>query len=108
MLLLMGLRDLTVDDFDDAIKSGVVLVDFWAPWCVPCRSVAPILDKVASTLDGRASVAKVDVDAQPELQARYRVMSVPTLVIFKDGQPVEAVVGVKPQRFLEEMVEKFL
>lgn len=80
--------------FDQAVAdSGVTLVDFWAEWCGPCRALAPTLDRLASDFDGRAKVAKVDVDANPDLASRFGVQSIPTLVFLKDGEEIERVVG---------------
>lgn len=75
---------------------GPVLVDFWAPWCGPCRMVAPSVEKLAQEFAGRAVVGKLNVDENPQTQARYRIMSIPTLYIFKNGQVVDQIVGAQP------------
>ena len=77
-----------------------VLVDFWAPWCGPCRMLAPALEELASEFSGRARVAKLNVDEHPDTAARFRVSSLPTLLFFKNGQVVDQVIGVTPKRLL--------
>ncbi len=83
------------DGFSTAVASGVALVDFWATWCMPCRMVAPVIDKLAEDFDGRAVVGKVDVDEQGMLAARFGIQSIPTVMIFRDGTPVNTLVGVR-------------
>jgi thioredoxin 1 len=72
-----------------------VLVDFWATWCGPCKMVAPVLDELAAEKAGQLTVAKLDVDANPETARQFQVVSIPTLILFKDGQPVKRIVGAK-------------
>ena len=81
-------------NFDTEIGTGVVLVDFWATWCPPCKVQGPIVDQVADQLRGTAKVAKVDVDASPKIAKRFNIQSIPTLVVFKDGKTVQQFVGV--------------
>jgi thioredoxin 1 len=81
-----------------------VLVDFWAEWCPPCHMIAPMLAELARELDGTIAVRKVNTDENPELGARYRIMSLPTLMLFVDGEPVQALVGARPKaRLLKEL-----
>jgi len=92
--------------FDTALKSAgetPVLVDFWAPWCGPCRSLAPVLDQVATKLGDKALIAKVDIDESPELADRFGVSSIPALFFFKDGVVVKKLVGSRPA---DEIIEE--
>ena len=91
----------------DVLEADVpVLVDFYADWCAPCRAIGPAVDEVADDFDGRARVAKVNVDDNPELAARYGVRGIPTLLVFKNGQPKESLVGVVGKPALVEALEK--
>ena len=94
---------LTTETFDSTLASTdqPVLVDFWAEWCGPCKMMSPILDQLATEQAGRATIAKVDIDAFPDLQARYGIRAIPTLIVFKNGQPVNTITGVKSKGFLE-------
>lgn len=87
---------LILDDsnFDDEIASGVVLVDFWAAWCGPCRIQGPIVEEVAEQIEGQAKIAKLDVDAAPSVAKRFNIRSIPTLIVFKDGEQERKFVGV--------------
>jgi len=87
--------ELSEAGFDTAVAEGLVLVDFWAPWCGPCRMQAPILAEVARSVEGKARVAKVNVDDCPELAARFGVRSIPTLVLLRDGEAVRGWVGLQ-------------
>ena len=87
--------NLTEKNFEnEVIKSSLpVLVDFWAEWCGPCKMMSPIIDQVASDMQGKLKVAKVNVDEEQELAARFNIMSIPTMIVFKTGKPVEMVIG---------------
>ena len=85
-----------------------MLVDFWAAWCGPCKMLAPTIEKLAEHYDGKVVVGKVDVDDEPELAQRFGVMSIPTLVVLKDGKEVARTVGVQPQSAIEHMVDSAL
>lgn len=102
--------ELTDTDFEGAIKdSGVpVLVDFWAEWCGPCRRIAPIVEELALEYDGRLKVCKVDVDENQAAAGQFNVQSIPTLMIFKDGQPAERIVGAQPKEALAEAIDRVL
>lgn len=101
---------ITSGNFDaDVLKSEKpVLVDFWAAWCGPCRMIGPVVDALAEEYDGRLKVGKINVDEQPELAAKYGVQTIPTLLVFQNGQPVDKSIGAVDQDTLEEMLEKHL
>ena len=97
------------ETFDKLINGEVpVLVDFWATWCGPCRMIAPILQEIADQYGDKVIVGKVDVDEQGELAQRYRVMNIPTLMLFKQGQLVDKAIGARPKAALEQMLNKVL
>lgn len=85
-----------------------VLVDFWAVWCGPCRMIAPIVDEIANEYNGKLKVGKLNVDENNTLAAKYGVMSIPTLLVFKNGQPVERIVGFQPKKELAGKIDRVL
>ena len=105
-------NSIVVDDssFDQAVLQAKmpVLVDFWAPWCRPCLMVAPILDELAEEYSGKIDIARLDVDQNPKTAARYSIMSIPTLLIFKGGEPVSHIVGFKPKEELKRNLDAVL
>jgi thioredoxin 1 len=101
---------ITDNTFDDeVIKSDVpVIVDFWAPWCGPCKMIAPILEDIAEEYDGKLKVAKLDVDQNPRVAGQFRIMSIPSLLIFKSGQLVDQMIGALPKSQLMDHVTRVL
>ncbi len=95
-------------NFDETIAGGVVLVDFWATWCGPCRMIAPMIDQLADEFAGKAKVCKVDVDECASLAVRFQVASIPTLILFKDGQLVQTMVGARPKAELAGLLTSAL
>jgi thioredoxin 1 len=101
---------LTQATFDETVATteGLLLVDFWAAWCGPCRAIAPVLDALVSESAGRVKLAKVNVDEEPALAGRYEIRSIPTILMLKDGRIVDRVVGAVPRATLDAKVEKAL
>jgi thioredoxin 1 len=105
-----NITHVTDDTFGTDVEQakGLVLVDFWATWCGPCRAIAPILEDLAKSYDGRASIAKLDVDANQRTSMRFNVRSIPTLLFFKNGKHVDTVVGLVQKNVLQDRIEKHL
>lgn len=94
---------------DEVLKyASPVLVDFWASWCGPCRMVAPVLEEVAKDYEGKLKVVKVNVDDNNETASRYGIMSIPTMMLFKNGEPVETIVGFRKKEELSDIIDKNL
>ena len=101
---------LTKENFDQEVLQSeqAVLVDFWASWCGPCRMVSPLIDEIALDFQGKAKVGKVNVDEQQELAKKYRVMTIPTVIVFKNGEVAEKKVGAYPKEEFAQMLQRVL
>lgn len=104
----MSALTFTKDNFQKEVleAQGPVLIDFWAPWCGPCRMVSPIVEEISEEIGGKAKVGKINVDDQPELAQQFGVMSIPTLVVMKDGKVASTAVGARSKEFIMDMLEK--
>jgi len=96
-------KTFTDSNFDEEVKTGVVLIDFWAEWCGPCRRLAPTVDALATEYDGRATVAKMNVDENPNIPGRFMIRGIPTMLIFKNGELADQIVGLAAK---EEIAKK--
>lgn len=97
---------LTDQNFQQQIKGKVVLVDFWASWCMPCKMMAPILNEVASDLPDHANIGKVNIEEHQSLANKFNIRSIPTMILFKNGKEVDRFVGIKSKEFLKQQIEK--
>ena len=96
-------------DFDEQVRRySLVVVDFWAEWCAPCRAIAPIIKQLAHEYAGKAVFLKLNVDENPRTAARFGIMSIPTLMIFKGGKPVDAIIGAVPKKVIESKLAQYM
>jgi thioredoxin 1 len=100
--------ELTNDNFDATVNNGVSLVDFWAPWCGPCRMIAPVIDELAEDFDGKANICKINTDEQQDLAMKFGVRSIPTILIMKDGEVVETMVGAASKQAFADKINALL
>lgn len=100
----MAIVNTTDANFSKDISSGLVLADFWAPWCGPCKMIAPILEEIDEDMSDTVQIIKLNVDDNQETASKYGVMSIPTLILFKDGEAVDQIVGFQPKELLEERI----
>lgn len=102
------MQELDATTFDRTIAAGPVVVDFWAPWCKPCHAIEPHLEGMADAAAGRVTFAKLNIDEHPEIAARYEVLSIPTVVLFEQGEAKTTVVGARPRRHFEQAFAQWL
>src|SRR5690554_4034713 len=106
-MITMAIVNVSDQSFKGDVEgTGTVLVDFWAPWCGPCKMIAPILEELDQELGNEVKIAKLNVDDNPETASRFGVMSIPTLIVFKDGEPVDKVVGFQSKDALKSVISR--
>lgn len=102
----MAITNVTDQNFNEETGSGLVLADFWAPWCGPCKMIAPVLEELDGDMGDKVKIVKIDVDENQETAGKFGVMSIPTLLVIKDGEVVDKVVGFQPKEALAELLTK--
>jgi len=100
--------ELTNENFDATVTEGVSLVDFWAPWCGPCRMIAPVIDELAGDFEGKANICKVNTDEQQDLATKYGVRSIPTILFMKNGEIVDQMVGASSKQALTDKLNSII
>jgi len=100
--------ELTGADFKETLSEGVSLVDFWAPWCGPCRMIAPVIEELAEDFDGKAKICKVNTDEEQDIAVEFGIRSIPTIMFFKDGEMVDQVVGAQSKQALADKINGLL
>lgn len=102
------LKHLSDDNFENGIANGVTLVDFYADWCGPCKMIAPIIEELAQDMQGKASIAKINVDNAQNTATEFQVTSIPTIILFKNGKEIKRVVGIKGKEDLKQLIQSAL
>ena len=100
--------ELTNENFDENINEGVALVDFWAPWCGPCRMLAPVIEQLAEEFDGKAKICKVNSDEQTDLATKYGIRSLPTMLFMKDGKIIDQLIGASPKQAIADKINSLI
>ena len=100
--------ELTAANFDETVKEGVSMVDFWAPWCGPCRMIAPVIEELAADFEGKAKVCKVNTDEEQDLAVKYGIRSIPTILFMKDGNVVDQMVGASSKQAFADKINSLL
>ena len=100
--------ELTQDTMEDTVKEGVALVDFWAPWCGPCRMIAPAIEQLAQEFEGKAKICKVNTEEEQDLTVKYGIRSIPTILFFKDGEIVDQLIGATTKVALEDKINNYI
>ena len=100
--------DLTPENFETVTNAGVSLVDFWAPWCGPCRMIAPVIEELAEEFEGKANICKVNTDEQQDLAVKYGIRSIPTIIFMKDGEIVDQMVGASSKQAFADKINSLI
>ena len=100
--------ELTQDNFEATVKEGISMVDFWAPWCGPCRMLAPVIDELAEEFEGKANICKVNSDEEQDLAVKFGVRSIPTILFMKDGEVVDQMVGAASKQAFADKINKLI
>ncbi|MCJ8327308.1 MAG: thioredoxin [Campylobacterales bacterium] len=100
--------NLTNDNFEATTKEGVSLVDFWAPWCGPCRMIAPVIEELAEDFDGKANICKVNTDEEQDLSVKFGIRSIPTILFMKDGEVVDTIIGATSKQALTDKINSLI
>ena len=105
---MSSVKILNAETFDTEVKTGVTVIDFWAPWCGPCKMLAPVIEQLGEEYGATVQICKVNVDDNQNLAARYGIMSIPSVLVFKDGEAVDKMVGARPKAQIKEMINKYI
>ena len=100
--------ELNQNNFDQTVSSGVSMVDFWAPWCGPCRMLSPVIDKLSEEFEGKANICKVNADEEQDLSVKYSVRSIPTILFIKDGEVVDQIIGTGSEQIFTDKINELL